>query len=118
MKKKKSPWKFRFQVQGTPPSAASDTKVQRHQESAERAQNENSVKMSLDGYPTRSGGGKAERERWRGNPGANLKSISHRCYLFEVAFVWDLTKETINSPLGCLQGGYVTPPAAAAAKQI
>ena len=30
-----------------------------------------------------------------GNPGANLKSISQRCYLFEVAFVWELTKETI-----------------------
>ena len=40
-----------------------------------------------------------------GNPGANLKSISHRCYLFEVAFVWELTKETIVLPLGCLQGG-------------
>ena len=26
-----------------------------------------------------------------GNPGANLKSISHRCYLFEVAFVWELS---------------------------
>ena len=36
---------------------------------------------------------------------ANLKSISHRCYLFEVAFVWELTKETIDLPLGCLQGG-------------
>jgi len=36
---------------------------------------------------------------------ANLKSISHRCYLFEVAFVWELTKETIVLPLGCLQGG-------------
>ena len=36
---------------------------------------------------------------------ANLKSISLRCYLFEAAFVWDLTKETIVSPLGCLQGG-------------
>ena len=36
---------------------------------------------------------------------ANLKSISHRCYLFEVAFVWELTKETIHLPLGCLQGG-------------
>ena len=32
-------------------------------------------------------------------------SISHRCYLFEVAFVWELTKETIVLPLGCLQGG-------------
>jgi len=42
-----------------------------------------------------------------GNPGANLKSISHRCYLFEVACVWELTKETIHLPLGCLQGGCV-----------
>ena len=41
-----------------------------------------------------------------GNPGANLKSISHRCYLFEVAFAWELTKETIHLPLGCLQGGH------------
>ena len=40
-----------------------------------------------------------------GNPGANLKSISHRCYLFEVAFVWELTNDTIVLPLGCLQGG-------------
>ena len=40
-----------------------------------------------------------------GNPGANLKPISHRCYLFEVAFVWELTRETIVLPLGCLQGG-------------
>jgi len=36
---------------------------------------------------------------------ANLKPISHRCYLFEVAFVWEVTKETIHLPLGCLQGG-------------
>jgi len=35
-----------------------------------------------------------------GNPGANLKSISHKCHLFEVAFVWELTKETIVLPLG------------------
>ena len=40
-----------------------------------------------------------------GNPRANLRSMSHRCCLFEVAFVWDLTKETIVFPLGCLQGG-------------
>ena len=39
------------------------------------------------------------------NPGANLKSISHRCYLREVAFAWELTKDTIYSPLGCLQSG-------------
>jgi len=38
----------------------------------------------------------------------NLKSISHRCYPILVAFVWELTKETIHLPLGCLQGG-VTP---------
>ena len=36
---------------------------------------------------------------------ANLKSISHRCHLFEVAFVWELTTETNNLLLGCLQRG-------------
>ena len=41
-----------------------------------------------------------------GNPEANLKSISHRCYLREAAFQWELTKATIDLPLGCLQGGY------------
>ena len=44
-----------------------------------------------------------------GHPGvelrANLKLISHRCHLFEMALVRDLTKETIHLPLGCLQGG-------------
>ena len=40
-----------------------------------------------------------------GNPGANLKSISHRCHPILVAFAWELTKETIVLPLGCLQGG-------------
>ena len=47
-----------------------------------------------------------------GNPGANLKSISH-CYPILVAFVWELTKETIHLPLGCLQVGHAsaqTPP--------
>ena len=39
-----------------------------------------------------------------GNPEANLKSISHRCYLWEAAFEWELTKETICLLLGCLQG--------------
>jgi len=43
-----------------------------------------------------------------GNPGANLKSTSHRYYLFEIAFVWQLTKETIVLPLGCHQGGAET----------
>jgi len=36
---------------------------------------------------------------------ANLKSISRRCHPILVAFVWELTKETIYLPLGCLQGG-------------
>ena len=40
-----------------------------------------------------------------GNPGANIKSVSHRCYLREVAIEWELTKETLYLPLGCLQGG-------------
>ena len=39
-----------------------------------------------------------------GNPGANLESTSHRCFLREVAFEWEVTKETIYLPLGCLQG--------------
>ena len=38
-----------------------------------------------------------------GNPGANLKSISHRCHTILVASSRELTKETINMPLGCLQ---------------
>jgi len=42
-----------------------------------------------------------------GNPGANLKSIPHRYYLREVAFEWELNKETIYLPLGCLKGGYL-----------
>ena len=44
-----------------------------------------------------------------GNLGANLKSISHRCRPILVAFVWELTEETINLPLGCLQGGHERP---------
>ena len=40
-----------------------------------------------------------------GNPGANLKSISHSCHPLLVVFVWELTKETNYLPLGYLQGG-------------
>jgi len=40
-----------------------------------------------------------------GNPGANLKSISHRCYLREVAFEWESTKTSIHLLLACPQGG-------------
>ena len=39
-----------------------------------------------------------------GNPGANLKSISHRCCFFEVEFVWELTKETVQLPSGLPPG--------------
>ena len=39
---------------------------------------------------------------------ADLKSMSHRCHLFEVAFVWELTKEAIHLPLG-LHGGKRNP---------
>ena len=35
----------------------------------------------------------------------NRRSISRRCHLFEVAFVCNLTDETIQLPPGCLQGG-------------
>jgi len=42
-----------------------------------------------------------------GNPGANLKSIAHRCLPILVAVVWELTKETIDLPLSCLQGGLI-----------
>ena len=41
-----------------------------------------------------------------GNPGANFKSISHRCHLFEVAFPLELTKENTPLPLCCLHGGF------------
>ena len=41
---------------------------------------------------------------------ANLRSVSHKCLLFEVAFVWEMTKETIRLPMGCLQGGLVKAP--------
>jgi len=37
--------------------------------------------------------------------GQILSQISHRCHPILVAFVWELTKETIHFPLGCLQGG-------------
>ena len=40
-----------------------------------------------------------------GNTGANRKSIFHRCHPILVAIIWELTKETIDLPLGCLQGG-------------
>ena len=33
---------------------------------------------------------------------ANLKSISHRFHLLQVAIVWELNEETIHLPLGCL----------------
>ena len=64
----------------------------------------------------REGARKAEEEAHQvlggthpgGNPGANIKSISHRCHPILVAFEWELTKEIIDLPLGCLQGGVST----------
>ena len=38
---------------------------------------------------------------------ANVKSILHRCHPILVEFVWELTEETVDLPLGCLQGGLV-----------
>ena len=35
---------------------------------------------------------------------ANIESISFKYPPMVVAFVWELTKETIHLPLGCLQG--------------
>jgi len=53
------------------------------------------------------GGGGGEREAvLLPHPEVELReSISHRCHLFEVASAWDLAKETIHLPLGCLQSG-------------
>jgi len=58
------------------------------------------------------GGGSCTAGLWRlmaCHPGvelrANLEAISHKCHLFEVAFVWELTQGTIHLPLSCLQGG-------------
>ena len=50
-------------------------------------------------------GGMAEGGHPGGNPEGNLKSISHTCHPILVAFAWELSKETIHLPLGCLQGG-------------
>ena len=50
-----------------------------------------------------------------GNPGANLKSISHGSYLFEVAFVWKLTKENYRFAPGLPPGRGAWPTDAKAA---
>jgi len=49
---------------------------------------------------------------------ANLKSISHRCHPILVVFAWELTKETIHLPLGCLQGGTSTRAASTLARRL
>jgi hypothetical protein len=54
----------------------------------ERANNMLLVPEVLDSRPLRS------------HVEKNFKSISHRCHLFEVALVWELTKENIHLPLG------------------
>ena len=53
-----------------------------------------------DGSCLSTPGHHPECESW-----ANLKSISQRCHPILVALVWNLTKETMMLPLGCLQGG-------------
>ena len=55
--------------------------------------------------PRCSGHGACAVHHPGGNPGANLHSISHRRHPILVAFVWELTRETIDLTLGCLQGG-------------
>jgi len=42
----------------------------------------------------------AEQNHPGGNPGANLKSISHRCPPDSGGILWELTTETIQLPLG------------------
>ena len=41
---------------------------------------------------------------WSRAEGKSLKSLSYRCQLIEVAFLWEVTKETIHLPMGCFQG--------------
>ena len=43
-------------------------------------------------------------------------SIAHRCHPILVVFVWELTNETINLPLGCLWGAVKNGGEAAGAK--
>ena len=68
-----------------------------------------------DAFARRLAKGDTDCEQVRhpgGNPGANLKSISHTCYLREVAFESYLTEIHICLPLGCLNGGdshHITP---------
>ena len=59
-----------------------------------------------NGHTTRTETSTDAEGKARPPPPANLQSISHRCYLREIAFEWELTKETMYLPLGCLQGGY------------
>ena len=40
---------------------------------------------------------------WRQPRGKS--QVSHSCHPILVAFAWELTKETINIPLGCLKSG-------------
>ena len=39
-----------------------------------------------------------------GNTGANLKSISHRCYLFETEFAWELSEQIYSFAPGMPPG--------------
>ena len=55
--------------------------------------------------PNSSHGASRSHSHPGGNPGANIKTISHKYYIREEEFECELTKETIYLPLGCLQGG-------------
>ena len=65
-----------------------------------------SLKISpqLDSKVAHDPGGSRATLHPGGNPGANLKPISHRCHPMLVTFVWELTQEITYLPLGCLQG--------------
>ena len=62
------------------------------------------ARMSPVFFPRRTAGHKGI------HPGVELresfKPISHKCHLFEVAFVWQLIIKNTHLPLGCLQGGF------------
>ena len=69
--------------------------------SAVNYQSEIAVRREVPPLPHHPGGDPGAN---LGNPGAN-QQISHRCHPILVAFVWELTEETIDLPLGCLQDG-------------
>ena len=75
-----------------------------------------SVGTSLRITYQESGAFRVQEHHHGDNLWANLKSISPRCFLREVAFEWELTKETIYLSLGCMcphSQGWCPPPSTA-----